>query len=314
MISDGYDVDSTKGPSGDNGDAGDLRSAGQRVGAPHPARTYRILVSDENLTFSAVQVADPLPLGRQVLEAAGARPVEEFSLFALLPNGDFEDVRLDEPFDLRGHGAERFTFFRTDRSFKFTIDNRQLDWGKPLITGMVLRRLANIQPGYALYLEVRGGQDREIGDIDVVDLSQQGIERFITVIRETTEGLIALPTMDQSYLDNHLIEYELVSDGGHVGVILKKMPLPEGKFDHASADVLILLPTGYPDACPDMFFFLPWVRLSASMTFPKAADAAHAFRGQKWQRWSRHSRAWRSGVDGLHTMIARVRHAVETAR
>ncbi len=295
-------------------DCDDLATA-IREGRPlRPSRAYGIEVSDETLNFHSVRVADPLPLGRQILDAAGAQPVEEFSLFGLLPNGDFEDVRLDEPFDLRGRGAERFIYFRTDRIFIFTIDNRQLDWGIPLITGMILRRLANIQPGYDLYLEVRGGHDREISNTDLIDLSKPGIERFITVIQQTTEGRAALPLMDRTYLDDHLIGYETVEETGHVGVILKDMPLPEGKFDHTSVDVLILLPAGYPDARPDMFFLLPWIRLNSNGGFPKNADVAHTFGGNQWQRWSRHSDAWRPGVDGLHTMIARFRHAMDTAR
>lgn len=285
-----------------------------REGRPlRPSRAYLIEVSDETLSFRAVRVADPVPLGRQILDAANAKPVEEFSLFGLLASGDFEDVRLDETFDLRGRGAERFIYFRTDRTFKFVIDNRQMEWGKPVISGIVLRRLANIQPGYDLFLEVRGGQDKMITDADIVDLSKPGIERFITVIKETTEGLLALPSMDQTYLDQHVIKHEITEDGGNIGVILKDILLPEGKFDHASTDVLILLPRGYPDACPDMFFLQPWVRLKSNGAFPSRADVGFAFGGKQWQRWSRHSNQWRPGIDGLHTMLARFRCAVENA-
>ena len=155
---------------------------------------------------------------------------------------------------------------------------------------------------------------REISDTDIIDLSKPGIERFITVIRETTEGLTALPTMDRTYLEDHAIDYELVSDGSQVGVVLKDVPLPEGKFDHEKADLLILLPGGYPDACPDMFFTITWVRLADGGRYPNCADVPHMFGGKQWQRWSRHSGAWRPGVDGLHTMIARARHAIEGAR
>lgn len=89
-----------------------------REGRPiRPARSYRIAVSDQSLVFRPVTVTDPVPLGRQILEAAGFRNVDEYGLFAVLPGGDFEDVRLDETFDLRGKGAERFVAFRSDRDF-----------------------------------------------------------------------------------------------------------------------------------------------------------------------------------------------------
>ncbi|MDB5386439.1 MAG: hypothetical protein JWM11_2085, partial [Planctomycetaceae bacterium] len=277
-------------------------------------QTFRIAVSDESLRFQEIRLTDPVPLGRQILEAAAVRPIEEFSLFALLANGDFEDVRLDEPFDLRAPGVERFVYFRTDRTFKFTIDNRQLNWGKPIISGKLVRTLADVQPGYAVYQEVRGGQDREIADTDLIDLSKPGIERFITVIKETTEGKVSLPSIDRAYLEQHEMVHEVVKDGDQLGVILKGVKLPEGKFDAESADLLILLPAGYPDACPDMFYLLPWVRLKATAAFPSKADAAHTFNGQSWQRWSRHSSEWRAGVDGLHTMIARALHAMEATK
>ncbi len=59
---------------------------------------------------------------------------------------------------------------------------------------------------------------------------------------------------------------------------------------------------------------LPWVRLNSNGSFPKNADVAHTFGDKQWQRWSRHSDAWRNGVDGLHTMIARFRHAMVIAQ
>jgi hypothetical protein len=301
-------------PHSDRVNIDDLEAAIRDGRGLHPAEAYRIKVADETLNFRPIEVIDPMPVGRQILEAADAQPFEEFSIFAMLPNGDFEDVRLDEPFDLRGHGTEKFIVFRTDRLFKFTIDNRQMEWGKPLISGLIVRRLAAVGDDYAVYLEVRGGQDRKINDTDIIDLSKPGIERFITVIKETTEGLTALPSMDRTYLEDHAIAHEVVSDGAQVGVVLKDVPLPKGKFDHEKADLLVLLPGGYPDACPDMFFLFPWVRLIAAGRYPTCADVPHMFGGKRWQRWSRHSEEWRPGIDGLHTMIARAQHAIEGAR
>ncbi len=295
-------------------DVDDLSAAVGGGHHAHPTQAYRIEVADETLQFRPVEISDPVPLGRQFLEAAGARPVEEFSLVALMPNGDFEDLRLDETFDIRGLGAERFIFFRTDRSFKFTIDGHQMECGKAPISGAVLRRLANIQPSYALYLEVRGGQDREISPTDIIDLSKPGIERFITVLEQTTEGADGLPIRDREYLETHGIPYQFAVDGQTSGVVLNGMELPAGKYNHEKADVLIILPGGYPDACPDMFFLHPWIQLRESGRYPTAADVAHTFNGHQWQRWSRHSSDWRPGVDGLHTMVARFRRAVETAR
>lgn len=144
------------------------------------ARNYRFRFALDGLNFRPLLVSDPVPLGRQILSSAGLDPQDELSLFAILPDGDFEDVRLDEPFDLRERGAERFVAFHTDRDFKLTLDDRQLEWGKPIISGAALYRLAKIGKDEAVFLEVRGGEDRLIERDELIDLAEPGIERFIT--------------------------------------------------------------------------------------------------------------------------------------
>jgi hypothetical protein len=144
------------------------------------ARAYRIQYAQDNLNFRALDLADPAPLGQQILEAAGAKPVEEFSLFAILSNGDFEDVRLDEPFDLRKRGAERFVGFNTDRVYKLTIDQRQLEWGKPVIKAAHLYKLGEVAKGRAVFLKGTGGEPRLIDRHELVDLTAPGVEHFIT--------------------------------------------------------------------------------------------------------------------------------------
>lgn len=281
-----------------------------------PADLYRIVLLDDQLNERHLDLSDPVPTARQILQAAAVRPVEDYSVYAILPSGDFEDLRLDETYDLRGRGTERFVIFQTDRVFKFTIDDRQLEWGKPNISGRVLKSLAGVPTDtYDVYLEVRGGgQDILIRDADLIDLSKPGIERFITLIRDTTEGLGVLPEADQRYLDNHGIAAEMVSDGPHAGVVLKQMLVPAGKFNHPAVDVLVILPPGYPDVAPDMFFCDPWLTLASAGRYPTCADQPHAFLGRNWQRWSRHNPSWRPGIDGLHTMIRRIEHALAEAK
>ncbi|MBL9187489.1 MAG: multiubiquitin domain-containing protein [Opitutaceae bacterium] len=155
--------------------------AAVREGRPlHAASAYQIRFANGDTNFRSILVSDPIPLGRQILAAGGADPRDGYSLFTILPTGDFEDVRLDEPFDLRSHGAEQFIAFRTDRDFKFTLDDRQLAWGKPVISGAALQALAKTAPDQSIFLEVRGGTDRLIEPGDLVDLTAPGIERFIT--------------------------------------------------------------------------------------------------------------------------------------
>jgi len=124
-------------------------------------------------------VADPVPLGRQILESAGLDSGDDYSLFAILEGGDFEDVRLDEPFDLRGRGAERFVAFQADRDYKLNLADRQLEWGKPAIPGAALYKLAEVGEDKAVFLEMRGGEDQLVERDDLIDLTAPGVERFV---------------------------------------------------------------------------------------------------------------------------------------
>ena len=157
-------------------DVGEALKEGREL---RDALSYRIQFANGNLDFRSIDIDDPLPLGRQIVKAGGLNIRDGVSLFAILAGGDFEDVRLDEPFDLRAKGAERFVAFVTDRDFKLTIDDRQLEWGKPLISGSELATLAEISDEQAIFLEVRGGEDRLIELDGLVDLNAPGIERFL---------------------------------------------------------------------------------------------------------------------------------------
>lgn len=122
-----------------------------------------------------------------------------------------------------------------------------------------------------------------------------------------------LPEADREYLTSKGVNFEEVETDGKKAVILRGRPLPAERFDTKLVDVLILLPSGYPDIGPDMFYLLPWVKIVPANTFPKAADQPLDFNGQRWQRWSRHNTDWRPGIDGMWTMIKRVEHALEIA-
>jgi hypothetical protein len=151
-----------------------------REGRPlRPADAYRIVVSDKELHDKNVELADPVPTGRQILQAIGIQRSDDFSLFAILQSGDFEDIRLDETVDLRERGAERFIYFKTDRVFKFTLTGQQIAWGEPAVNGSILYALARLSPNEALFLEVPGGTDRLVTEDDSIDLRNPGIERFI---------------------------------------------------------------------------------------------------------------------------------------
>lgn len=122
-----------------------------------------------------------------------------------------------------------------------------------------------------------------------------------------------VPAKDRQYLESKGLAFEEVIDGQQKGIVIRGFKLPPGRYDTEQADILILLPSGYPDAPPDMFYLQPWVKLLSGLKYPKAADQPLVFNSQKWQRWSRHSNEWRPGTDGIWTMLKRVENALEVA-
>jgi hypothetical protein len=123
-----------------------------------------------------------------------------------------------------------------------------------------------------------------------------------------------LPIKDQAYLESRGLVVEEIEWGGQKAVIFKDYRLPAGLFQTQSTDVLVVLPAGYPDAPPDMFYTFPWVRLTSSGGWPTAADQPYSFGNISWQRWSRHNNEWRRGKDGIWTMLKRIDHALEIAK
>lgn len=121
-----------------------------------------------------------------------------------------------------------------------------------------------------------------------------------------------LPSRCRKYLIEGGIVFDEV-ESPQKAVILRGYTVPKNRFDADAADILILLPGGYPDVHPDMFYALPWLKLASCNRYPNAADQSLDFNGQSWQRWSRHNEQWRPGVDGIWTMLRRIDTALERA-
>jgi hypothetical protein len=174
------------------------------------ARGYRIRFAQDDLNFRPLDVPDPVPLGRQILSAAGLKPRQGYSLFAILPSGDFEDVRLDEPFDLRERGVECFVAFLTDRDFKLEIDESEVRWGKPGILGRHLYELGKVPDDRALYLRVPGGEDRLIEPDELIDLTAPGIERFVTATAAPKTYVIIVNSRERTVVGRRVTFEQIV--------------------------------------------------------------------------------------------------------
>ena len=283
--------------------------------SPRSGVHYRIEIGDENLAYTPAVIDDLVVTGRQIIEAAGKRPVDEHLVFQILKDGALENLRLEETTDLRAGGVERFLVFRAAESYRLELDGRVMEWGAPNIAEAVLRAFAGIPDNYNIWQERRGEEDLLLPRESRVDLTPKGLERFYTGVDQTTAGLTTsfLPEKDRRYLSDHGLAFEEIEHNGHKGVIFRNHTLPPDVFDHAAADVLTLLPSTWPDTGTDMFYVFPWVKLRRTGAYPQAANAAHQFAGRSWQRWSRHNNEWRRGRDGIWTVLRRIVAALRAA-
>lgn len=191
-------------------DFDDVGEAIREGRALREAAAYRIRFGLDGLAFRNINVPDPVPTGRQILTSAGLDHRTDYILYAYLDTGDFEDVRLDETFDLRGKGAERFIAFKSDRDFKFSLNNHQLAWGNANMLGSVLYDLADTSPDDAVFLEIRGGEDQLIEPDDRINLDSPGIERFITAPKPQTGYIILVNSVEETVLDKHVTFEQVV--------------------------------------------------------------------------------------------------------
>jgi hypothetical protein len=160
-------------------DAEDLEACVREGRRPRDAGPYRVQLGDALFKFRPVTFDDAAHTGRSVLELAALAPVEEHVLFAVLVDGLLEEIRLEEALDLR-EGVEKLIAFRSDRVFRFLVDGHEFQWGGHFITGATVLKLAKADgETHGVWLKADGGE-RRIASAEMVDLSQPGVEIFVT--------------------------------------------------------------------------------------------------------------------------------------
>ena len=202
-----------------------------------------------------------------------------------------------------------------EQHYKVQIDKDFFEAPGPRMMGRELLELAGKKPAehYAIYLKVKGGQPDRIDLDEKIDLSRPGVERFVTLPLDQTEGFrgrreFALPQEDLEWLERVPDRYELVAEGGVLRVVLYDFPIPLG-YQRRHADINVRIESGYPDSEIDMVYVHPALQRADGEAI--AAISSDDFDGKQWQRWSRHRTAanpWRPGVDNLATHFSLVEH------
>ncbi len=119
------------------------------------------------------------------------------------------------------------------------------------------------------------------------------------------------PAEDIEYLDSHYLGqwYKLSEENEKYALLITEFQIPEG-YEQKIADLMILMPAGYPGVGLDMFYFDPSLH-KLNNKDPGSLSIEEHF-GRSWQRWSRHYE-WIPGEHGLCQHIEYVRNELEIA-
>ena len=125
------------------------------------------------------------------------------------------------------------------------------------------------------------------------------------------EHRLLLPESDREFLDEKYPDFDVLPSGKELHLLLPQFQFPVA-YSPQVADLLIIIPGGYPNAALDMFWTNPSVML-ANGGWPERCTHHETFHGRSWQRWSRHfhqDKPWRPGIDSLRSFLTTVRHEI----
>lgn len=205
------------------------------------------------------------------------------------------------------------------KRYRIRVDKTHIVFDKEEVTGREILEEAEKTPPerFRLDQKLRGGDTRKIELDDVVDLTRPGLERFMTLPLDQTEGEPAaeetlrrefdLPGDDVTHLEARGLPWETMVEDGTNWLLIHEFPIPEG-YDHREATTALRIPSTYPTAQIDMVFFHPMLQLSDGGNLA-ATQGRQRIGGAVYQRWSRHRTSqnpWRPGVDNVATHLALV--------
>jgi len=204
------------------------------------------------------------------------------------------------------------------KHYRIRIDKEHYVLDVPEMTGRDLLNLAGKIPPerFALYQKLHGGQPKKVELDEIADFRTPGVERFMTLPLDQTEGGepaearpilrndFELPEEDDQFLEQLGLIWENVTEGKVQRVVIYEYrDIPDG-YNQKTVDLHVRIDRTYPDTQIDMVYFSPAMSRMDGKTIK--AVSSLSFDGKTWQQWSRHRTVlnpWRIGVDNLETHI-----------
>lgn len=216
--------------------------------------------------------------------------------------------------DLEDYIVNEKAIPKGNRYFLLKIDRKKYKWGRVSITGRELLELAGKIPVEKFQINQRFRFNRvEQVELDErVDLATCGVERFLTLPLDQTEGkpqrAFQLPEEDVSFLNVLENEWETVMEGGRQWLIIRGVNVPDG-YSSGIVDVALMVAPGYPTSQIDMAYFSPPLSREDGQSIRALSN--QQIEGKTYQRWSRHrtgQNPWRPGIDNISTHFLLVKN------
>jgi len=202
---------------------------------------------------------------------------------------------------------------RPSHRYRIRVDDKKFTVDVPHMLGRDILKLAGFcsPEQHALYQKFRGGETKIIAPDEKVDFTAPGVERFVTIPLDMTEGFeprrqFQLPPDDVMFLDSLGMPWEAVLESNVRRVLIHEFPVPSG-YNVGVASINMRIESGYPEAQIDMVYFYP--SLARNDNKPIGAITTDQFDSKQWQRWSRHrtpSNPWRPGIDNVSTHVSAI--------
>lgn len=193
--------------------------------------------------------------------------------------------------------------------YRIKVDRDHFLIDKEGVSGSEILKLAGKDPKQYQLIQIFRFNRREIVENDeIVDVATCGVERFVTLPLDQTEGKVnrqdfVLPESDLEFLTGFSNSWETINEGGNRWLIIRDYSIPNG-YNVSKADLALNLNGAYPTTQIDMVYFSPALSLSNQKAI--GALTIQAIEGKTYQRWSRHrtaTNAWRAGVDDISTHL-----------
>lgn len=204
------------------------------------------------------------------------------------------------------------------RRYAIQIDRKPYIVDREYLSGRELLILAGKKPPERFQLNqlFRFGRVERVELDEKVDLATCGVERFVTIPLDQTEGRpqrvdFLMTEADTEHLTTAGYIWDTIREGTNQWLIVRNFPVSEG-YNVQSVDVALMIPPGYPSAQIDMAYFYPALVRTDGRGINALSN--QSIEGKAYQRWSRHrtsANPWRSDVDNVSTHLNLVRYWLE---